>query len=84
MVPLKSGECRAAPGTRPGSYPRPAVRAWMMACARSETCNLVKMLEMWLRTVLGQAQVERQSRRCSVQPPPVVLLITTSPAAALH
>ena len=42
MVPLKSGECRAAPGTRPGSYPRPAVRARMMACARSETCNLVK------------------------------------------
>jgi hypothetical protein len=35
-----------------GRYPKPAVRARMMACARSETCNLVKMLEMWLRTVL--------------------------------
>jgi hypothetical protein len=53
VVPLNSGECLAAPGTPPGSYPRPAVRARMIACARSETCNLVKMLEMWLRTVLG-------------------------------
>src|ERR671911_389445 len=35
------------------SRPSPASRARMMACALSATCSLVKMLETWLRTVLG-------------------------------
>jgi hypothetical protein len=34
------------------SLPRPALRAWRMACVRSATCNLLKMFETWLRTVL--------------------------------
>src|SRR5215211_5853315 len=35
------------------SWPRPASRARRMACVRSAICSLVKMFDMWLRTVLG-------------------------------
>jgi hypothetical protein len=45
VVPLYSGLYRGFAGTR-AIQPKPAARARMMACARSETCSLVKMLEM--------------------------------------
>src|SRR5215208_2131509 len=35
------------------SLPNPSSRARIMACARSATCSLVKMWEIWLLTVLG-------------------------------
>src|SRR5579859_617944 len=34
-------------------YPNPACLARRTACARSTTCNLLKMLETWLLTVFG-------------------------------
>ena len=44
-VPLYSGFIPGFARTPP-IQPKPAARARMMACARSETCSLVKMLEM--------------------------------------
>src|SRR2546429_3799734 len=42
------GHCRS-----PGWRPSPAARARTIAWARSATCSLVKMLDTWLRMVLG-------------------------------
>jgi hypothetical protein len=46
--PYRYGHCRS-----PGWRPSPAARARTIAWARSATCSLVKILDTWLRMVLG-------------------------------
>ena len=47
--------------------PKPASRARTMACARSTTCSLLKMLEMWFCTVFRLSAESRKFRYPSVR-----------------